>query len=42
MRCRLSNNCGRYFLEQMAVSNIPMVGMSNHSDINATNQAWGT
>jgi hypothetical protein len=42
MSFNLSKNCGRYSLDDMAVSKLPMLGVSNHSERNATNQAYGS
>jgi hypothetical protein len=36
MFCKLSKNCDRCFFEHIAVSNFPMLGMSNHSERNST------
>ena len=42
MLCKALRNCDRYVLEVIEESSIPILGISNHSERNATNQACGS
>ena len=41
MSCKLSKNCGRYSLDETAISNFPTSGKSNHSERIVTNHSVG-
>jgi hypothetical protein len=42
MFCKKPKNWDRHFLDEIAESNMPILGISNHSERSATNHALGS